>query len=75
MQEFNKAVFAKRLRYLRTEILGLTVDEFCQRAGIAVQTYCNYLGQKHTARRTIVHEICQTFGVPEDWLLGQREEL
>lgn len=73
--EVNAEVLAERLRYLRTDILGLTVEEFCRRADINVNTYYNYLHQKHRARYRVVHDICQTFGVPEGWLMGLKEEM
>ena len=38
MQEFDRAVLAERLKFLRTDILGLTVDKFCLRADINVNT-------------------------------------
>lgn len=73
MIEFDRAVLAERLKFLRTDILGLTVDKFCLRADINVNTYYNYINQKHRAREHLVRCIAEACGVSAEWLMGLEE--
>lgn len=74
MTKHNAEVFAQRLKILRTEILGLSVADFCERAEIAVTTYYNIINQKHMPRLSVVRRISQLCAAPEIWLLGMEAD-
>jgi len=74
MTEFDRAVFAERLKFLRTDILGLPVEEFCRRAGIALNTYYNCIHQKHRTREHLVRCVAEACGVSAEWLMGLEDE-
>ena len=75
MIEINTEVLAQRLRFLRTEVLGLSVPAFCEKAGFSPSTYWSYMWQKHKPMERVVRDIATALGVSAEWLMGLKEEM
>ena len=60
----------ERIKYLRTELLHLTQDQFGSSLNIARSSICNIEnGERDVTTRTIT-DICREYHVNEEWLLS-----
>lgn len=75
MELFDRAVFAKRLRYVRRVLLDVTIKEFSDLTGISTTSLFNYEKDLSGPNGFAVYSICKTTGVSSDWLLGLSENM
>lgn len=73
IKDFDQEAFQKRLKYLRTEVLHLTMAQVSERIGIAEPTYREYEGRRNAPKAHFVYNFCAAYGISADWLLGLRE--
>ena len=59
----------ERVKYLRKEVLGLTLKEFGDKIGAKVGTLSALETGKSGLSNLMQHSICSAYGVTEEWLL------
>lgn len=71
---FDPAVFRRRLKHLRIVVTKLSTQEFAARANVSPGTINHYETARCSPSACVVFNICKSFGVSADWLLGLTEE-
>lgn len=67
---FSKDYFSLRMREVRK---GLTQAQAAQKVGLSQQGWARYESGKVLPGAEAIHQICSSFGVSADWLLGLPE--
>lgn len=58
----------ERIKKLRSEILGLTMEEFGERVGVTRSAISNIESGRRNVSEQIIKAICREFAVREDWI-------
>ena len=67
---FSKNIFSSRLKEARN---GLTQTQAAEKVGLSQQGWARYELGKVMPGAEAIHQICSSFGVSADWLLGLSE--
>ena len=67
---FSCDLFSSRLKQVRE---GLTQSQAAQKVGLSQQGWARYESGKVLPGAEAIHQICSSFGISADWLLGLPE--
>ncbi|MCM1172363.1 MAG: helix-turn-helix domain-containing protein [Clostridium sp.] len=58
----------ERVKYIRTETVGLTLEKFGEKLGAKKNTVSQWENDKNTISDTVIKLICREFNISEKWL-------